>query len=170
MGEILGGPYGFELGAEGWTTTSSDAGITAWRHGPWGNVSAAGFAVAPTYGPLATATLVSPNLPHPGGFAFVEFANKRNTEGGCGCDVMVIEYSVNDGATWKAGHWRWDPDANDWARGVVWDGMNADYPAFTGEKAAILAPAGTLKVRFRFTSDQLLQLEGTYVDDVRIAR
>jgi hypothetical protein len=170
VGATVGGPYGFELGAEGWTTTSSDAGITAWRHGPWGNVSAAGFAIAPTYGPLATATLVSPNLPHPGGFAFVEFANKRNTEGGCGCDVMVMEYSSNDGATWKAAHWRWDADANDWNRSVVWDGLNADYPAFTAEKAAIYAPAGTLKVRFRFTSDQLLQFEGTYVDDVKITR
>jgi hypothetical protein len=170
VGETLGGPYGFELGAEGWTTTSSDAGVTAFRHGPWGNVSAAGFAVAPTYAPLATATLVSPTVPHPGGWAFVDFANKRNTEGGCGCDVMVIEYSSNGGATWKAAHWRWDADANDWARNVVWDGMNASYPAFDSEKAAILAPAGTLTVRFRFTSDQLVQLEGTYVDDVKIMR
>ena len=68
-------------------------------------------------------------------------------------------------------HWRWDADANDWSRSVVWDGLNADYPAFTTEKAAIYAPnPGTLKVRFRFTSDPLVQLEGTYVDDVRITR
>jgi hypothetical protein len=32
------------------------------------------------------------------------------------------------------------------------------------------APAGPLRVRFRFTSDPLVQLEGTYVDDVKITR
>jgi len=48
--------------------------------------------------------------------------------------------------------------------------MNADYPAYSSEQAAFNAPAGPLRVRFRFTSDPLVQLEGTYVDDVKVTR
>ena len=168
-GEVLGGPFGFELGPEGWTTTTTDSlGVTTWKHFPSGNASAAGFAVAP-YGPNTTTTLVSPTIQHPGGWTFVDFANKRNTEGGCGCDVMVVEWSSGGGG-WNAATWRWDADLNDWSLQTAFDGMNADYPAYSAEKAAFNAPAGPLRVRFRFTSDPLVQLEGTYVDDVKITR
>jgi hypothetical protein len=166
-GATLAGPFGFELGAEGWTTTTSDSlGVTTWKHFPSGNASAAGFAVVP-YGPDTTTTLVSPALQHPGGWAFVDFANKRNTEGGCGCDVMAVEWSSN-GGPWNAATWRWDAGVNDWSLQTAYDGMNADYPAYSAERAAFDAPAGSLRVRFRFTSDPLVQLEGTYVDDVRV--
>ena len=169
-GATVGGPFGFELGAEGWTVTTNGAGgLTKWQHFPSGNASAASMAVAPTYTQDTTTTLVSPAFQHPGGWAFVEFANKRNTEGGCGCDVMVVEWSSN-GTDWSAATWRWDADAADWSPQTAFDGLNHDYPAFTGEKVAFDAPAGPLQVRFRFTSDPLVQLEGTYVDDVRIAR
>ena len=168
-GEALAGPFGFELGAEGWTTTTTDSlGVTAWNHFPAGNASAAGFAVAP-YGPDTTTTLVSPTMQSPGGWTFVDFANKRNTEGGCGCDVMVVEWSSN-GGPWNAATWRWDAGADDWSLQTAFDGMNADYPAYSSEQAAFNAPAGPLRVRFRFTSDPLVQLEGTYVDDVKVTR
>ena len=48
--------------------------------------------------------------------------------------------------------------------------MNRDYPGFSAEKAAFKPPAGALYVRFRFTSDELVQYEGTYVDDVSVTR
>jgi hypothetical protein len=170
VGATLAGPFGFELGAEGWTTTTNGVlGVTSWQRFPAGNASAASFAVAPTYTHDTTTTLVSPAVQHPGGWAFVEFANKRNTEGGCSCDIMVVEWSSN-GTDWNAAPWRWDADANDWSPQTAYDGLNHDYPAFTAEKVAFDAPAGPLQVRFRFTSDPLVQLEGTYVDDVRIGR
>ena len=97
----------------------------------------------------------------------MSFANRRNTEGGCGCDVMAVEWSA-DGTTWAPMAWRWDADANDWSNTTTFDGLNADYPAFTAEKVAFKAPAGGVYVRFRFTSDPLVQLEGTYVDDVKV--
>lgn len=57
-----------------------------------------------------------------------------------------------------------------WSASTAFDGLNADYPLYSAEKVAFNAPAGTLKVRFRFTSDPLAQLEGTYVDDVVVNR
>jgi hypothetical protein len=170
VGATLAGPFGFELGTEGWTTaTNGLLGVTTWQHFPLGNASAASMAVAPTYTHDTTTTLASPVVTHPGGWAFAEFANKRNTEGGCSCDIMVVEWSSN-GTDWRAAPWRWDADANDWSDATAFDGLNADYPAFTAEKVAFDAPAGPLQVRFRFTSDPLVQLEGTYVDDVKLVR
>jgi hypothetical protein len=169
-GATLAGPFGFELGADGWTaTTNGLLGLTKWQHFPAGNASAASMAVAPTYTHDTTTTLVSPATQHPGGWAFVEFANKRNTEGGCSCDIMVVEWSSN-GADWNAATWRWDVDANDWSASTAFDGLNRDYPAFSAERVAFEAPAGPIQVRFRFTSDPLVQLEGTYVDDVKLVR
>lgn len=169
VGASVAGPWGFELDAQGWTVATTDSlGATTWKRMPVANASAMSFGVSP-YGPTTTTTLTSPKFDTPGGWTFVNFANRRNTEGGCGCDVMVVEWS-SDGTTWNAAPWRWDVDANDWSASTAFDGMNRDYPAFSAEKAAFKAPAGAVQVRFRFTSDPLVQLEGTYVDDVAIAR
>jgi hypothetical protein len=168
-GATLAGPFGFETAAEGWTVTSTDAlGVTSWKRLPLGNASTFSFGVAP-YLQDTTTALVSPAITTPGGWLFVEFQNRRNTEGGCGCDVMVVEWS-SDGTNWNAAPWRWDDDLGDWSLATTFDGMNADYPLFTAEKVALKPPAGTVKLRFRFTSDPLVQLEGTFVDDVRIGR
>ena len=168
-GAGIAGPFGFETDAEGWTVTTNGAlGATTWRRGPLGADSAFSFSVAP-YLNDTTTTLVSPALTNPGGWVFVEFANRRNTEGGCGCDVMVVEWST-DGTTWVPAAWRWDADLGDWSTQTAYDGLNADYPLFTTEKVALKPPAGSFRVRFRFTSDPLVQLEGTFVDDVRVGR
>jgi hypothetical protein len=168
-GVPVAGPFGFELDAQGWTVTTTDAaGVTTWKRTPLGNTSASSFAVAP-YLHDTTTTLVSPAFASPGGWTFVDFRNRRNTEGGCGCDVMVVEWS-SDGTTWNAAPWRWDADAQDWSASTAFDGMNADFPAFSAERVAFQAPAGQVRVRFRFTTDPLVNLEGTYVDDVSIGR
>jgi hypothetical protein len=168
VGTSLAGPFGFELDAQGWTVATTDAlGVTTWKRAPVANASTFSFGVSP-YAPDTTTTLTSPKFDSPGGWTFVSFANRRNTEGGCGCDVMAVEWS-SDGTTWTPAPWRWDADANDWSTSTAFDGMNADYPAFSAEKAAFKLPAaGPVQVRFRFTSDALLQLEGTYVDDVKV--
>jgi hypothetical protein len=81
---------------------------------------------------------------------------------------MAVEWS-SDGTTWTPATWRWDPDANDWSGQSIFDGMNRDYPGFSAEKAAFKVPAaGSISVRFRFTSDPLVQYEGSYVDDVSV--
>jgi hypothetical protein len=168
-GATLSGPFGYELDAQGWTVTTTDSlGITTWKRMPLGNASASSFGVSP-YASDTTTTLVSPSFTSPGGWTFVNFSNRRNTEGGCGCDVMVVEWS-SDGTTWNAAPWRWDADAQDWTTSTAFDGFNADYPAFSAEKVAFNAPAGSITVRFRFTSDPLVNLEGMYVDDVTIGR
>jgi hypothetical protein len=169
VGATLGGPFGFETDAQGWTVATTDSlGVTTWKRGPLGSSSTFSFSVSP-YASDTTTTLRSPVLSTTGGWTFVSFANRRNTEGGCGCDVMVVEWS-SDGTTWAPAPWRWDPDANDWTDSTAFDGMNRDYPLFSAEKAAFKAPAGALYVRFRFTSDPLVNLEGTYVDDVTVSR
>jgi hypothetical protein len=168
VGTALAGPFGFELDAEGWTVGTTDSlGVTTWKRAPIANASAFSFGVSP-YAPDTTTTLTSPKFSSPGGWTFVNFANRRNTEGGCGCDVMAVEWSA-DGTTWTPATWRWDADANDWTDSTAFDGMNRDYPTFSSEKAAFNVPAaGSIQVRFRFTSDPLVQLEGTYVDDVKV--
>jgi hypothetical protein len=167
-GASVGGPFGFELDAQGWTVSTTDSlGATTWKRGPVGNGSTFSYSVSP-YAPDTTTTLTSPKLTGAGGWTFVNFANRRNTEGGCGCDVMAVEWSADGGTTWTPATWRWDADANDWSDQTAFDGVNADYPGFTVEKAAFKAPAGPVQVRFRFTSDPLVQLEGTYVDDVAV--
>jgi hypothetical protein len=167
-GTTLGGPFGFETDAQGWTTATTDSlGVTTWKRSPIANASAFSFGVSPYAGDTTT-TVTSPRFSSPGGWTFVNFANRRYTEGGCGCDVMAVEWSP-DGTTWTPATWRWDPDANDWTDQSVFDGMNRDYPGFSAEKAAFKVPvAGSVSVRFRFTSDQLVQYEGTYVDDVSV--
>ncbi|MDX6489414.1 MAG: hypothetical protein QOK13_2029 [Gaiellaceae bacterium] len=168
VGTTLSGPFGFETDAQGWTTATTDSlGATTWKRGPLGNTGTFSFSVSP-YASDTTTTLTSPRFSSPGGWTFVNFANRRNTEGGCGCDVMAVEWS-SDGTTWTPATWRWDPDANDWSGQSIFDGMNRDYPGFSAEKAAFKVPAaGSISVRFRFTSDPLVQYEGSYVDDVSV--
>jgi hypothetical protein len=170
VGTSLAGPFGFETDAQGWTVTTSDSlGVTTWKRMPLGaNGSTSSFGVSP-YAGSTTTTLTSPAMSSAGGWTFASFQSRRWTEGGCGCDVLAVEWS-SDGKTWNAAPWRWDVDANDWSSSTAFDGMNRDYPGFSPEKAAFNVPAGTFYVRFRFTSDELVQYEGTYVDDVQVTR
>lgn len=171
VGEALGGPYGFELTAEGWTTTTTDAlGVTTFKRGaPGATGSSTGFGVTP-YTDLVTTTLVSPALTHPGGWAFVDFQSLRNSEPGF--DFLNVEWS-SDGQTWTPAAWKWSSDGNTWVENTGFDGMNRSFPLFSAEKVAFKAPAGTLRVRFRFSSDDLISspaYTGTSVDDIKVSR
>ena len=170
VGASVAGPFGFETDAQGWSAATSDSlGVTTWKRLPLGaNGSTSSVGVSP-YAGSTTTTLTSPAMSSPGGWTFASFQSRRWTEGGCGCDVLAVEWS-SDGKSWNAAPWRWDPDANDWSSSTAFDGMNRDYPGFSPEKAAFKVPAGTFYVRFRFTSDELVQYEGTYVDDVQVTR
>ena len=151
MGETIAGPFTFETGPEGWTTFTT-AAATAWRQGPPGASSSQSFQVAP-YENESLYLLTSPQMEHPGGRALVTFNRRQNTED-C-CDFLAVEWS-SDGALWN---------------GIgAWDAVNPSYPVFDEESIEFAAPAGALFVRFRLTSDQLVNGEGAYVDDVLIER
>jgi hypothetical protein len=169
LGTSLAGPFGFELGPEGWTTAQSGNPLHTWKRAAPGATSGTSFQVTP-YFDESTATLTSPAVDQPGGWTFVDFQNKRDTEPGF--DFLTVEYST-DGTNWSAAKWIWDTATSDWSDRLSFDGQNAGYPAFTLEKAAFKAPAGPLQVRFRFSGDQLISsplYTGVHVDDVAIGR
>jgi hypothetical protein len=171
VGVTLAGPFGFELSAEGWTVQSSGTGVLPnnWERGAPGHNSAISFKVAP-YFDERTTSLVSPAINHPGGWVFVDFMNRRDIEPGF--DFLNVEWS-SDGVSWSAVPWVWSAATNSWRDDLVFDGRNAGHPGFTLEQVAFKPPAGTLFVRFRFTSDQLISsppFEGVYVDNVLIRR
>ncbi|HEV3478615.1 MAG TPA: hypothetical protein VG144_04110 [Gaiellaceae bacterium] len=169
LGEPLAGPYGFELGDEGWTTTQSGNPLHAWKRAAPGHNSGSSFQVTP-YFDESTATLKSPAVEQPGGWTFVDFRNRRDTEPGF--DFLTVEWSV-DGTNWRAAKWIWDTQTGTWSDQLAFDAQNADYPAFALEKVAFKAPAGPLQIRFRFSADQLISAPlytGVHVDDVSIGR
>jgi hypothetical protein len=181
-GVTLGGPYGFELGEDGWTTGASQPAFAAWRRLAPGDLSAVSFAVTPYNTPYpsvdgTTSTLTSPKLEQQGGWVFVDFANRLDSEPNF--DYLVLDWSC-DGLGWNTVPWLWDPAASQWKDtrqaapiGRQLTGQNRSFPLFDAEKAAFKAPAGPVYVRFRFLSDQLFgspQYLGTWVDDVVIKR
>ena len=169
LGVSLGGPFGFELGDEGWTATQSGNPLHAWKRAAPGHNSGSSFQVTP-YFDESSATLTSPAIDQPGGWTFVDFRNKRDTEPGF--DFLTVEWST-DGTNWRAAKWIWDAANGAWSDQLAFDAQNAGYPAFALEKVAFKAPAGPLQVRFRFSADQLISTPlytGVHVDDVAIGR
>ena len=150
VGEVLAGPFGFETGPEGWETFTTDD-VTMWRTSPPGDASGQSFQVAP-YNNEASAVLVSPAFEHPGGLVRVTWAQRLNTEEGF--DFLSLGWAGETRANVVAG----------------FSGVNADYPLFTPQEAVFEAPAGELRIFFRLASDQLVNGEGAYVDNVVIER
>jgi hypothetical protein len=169
-GVSIGGPYGFELTDEGWTTSSTNL-ATGWKRGSPGASSGTSFQVFP-YVDQTTYTLTSPVLTNPGGWVYVNFQNKRDTEPGF--DFLNVEWSTDGGANWNSAPWLWDANTQTWRNDLSISGKNPSFPAFDLEKAAFQAPSGgTLQVRFRLSSDELVSsplYTGAWVDDVAITR
>ncbi|MCI0415803.1 hypothetical protein L0222_23765 [bacterium] len=166
-GVTLAGPFAFELGSDGWTSTID--GPTTWRLGTPGDNSIGSFQVVP-YSDDGDTSLVSPVINHPGGWAFLEFRAARETEPGF--DFMQLEYSSN-GGPWQAVPWVYDRTNNIWRDDMSFDGRNPAYPGFDSEKIAVKASAGTLSFRFRLISDALVSsplFKGISVDNVAIKR
>lgn len=171
LGLTLAGPYTFELSDEGWIvqSTGSVAFEGTWQRSAPGASSAFSFKVAP-YLDERTTALISPPVAQNGGWIFVDFDNRRDTEPGF--DFMTVEWSV-DGATWSSAPWIWNRATGNWSDALAFDAKNVGHPGFALEKAAFKAPAGPLRIRFRFSSDQLISAplyEGVYVDNVVIKR
>ena len=169
LGVPLAGPFGFELGDEGWTATQSGNPLHAWKRAAPGHNSGSSFQITP-YFDESTATLTSAAVDQPGGWTFVDFRNKRDTEPGF--DFLTVEWST-DGTNWRAAKWIWNTATGAWSDQLAFDAQNAGYPAFALEKVALKAPAGPLQIRFRFSADQLFSsplYTGVHVDDVAIGR
>ena len=171
-GVTLGGPYDFELTDGGWTVQSTSANglnLTQWKRTAPGHDSANSFGVSP-YTDESTTSIVSPQLTSSGGWAYVDFWRRQDSEPGF--DFLNVEWS-SDGQVWNAAPWFKDPATSDWTDSRTFSGTNEAYPSFTHETAAFQAPAGALYVRFRFASDQLVSsplYTGVWVDDVRVLR
>jgi hypothetical protein len=171
-GATVAGPFGFELDAQGWTVQSTSANglnLTQWKRAAPGNNSATSFQVTP-YTDESTTSLISPKLSTSGGWVYVDFQRKQDSEPGF--DFLNLEWS-SDGQVWNAAPWFRDPATSAWTDSRTFSGTNETYPAFTHETAAFQAPSGSLYVRFRFASDQLVSsplYQGVWVDDVVIQR
>ncbi|MGH2590300.1 MAG: hypothetical protein ACRDGW_05825, partial [Actinomycetota bacterium] len=157
LGETVAGPFGFELGDEGWTaTTTSDTMF--WRRGAPGHVSSTSFQVIP-YTDQATATLTSPELSLPADSSVVvDWWQHLNIEEGF--DYVSVQWS-SDGQAWNA------------IEGAAFTGLNPDYPDFTQMSVTFVAPAGSLFIRFQLATDQLVSsppFEGVAIDDVTVLR
>jgi hypothetical protein len=167
-GTTFAGPFGFELGTDGWTTQSTSATSTWNRLAP-GATSTISFQNVP-YTDAMTSTLASPVLTHTGGWVYVSFNLQTNTEPGF--DFVNVDWS-SDGTTWNAAKWAWSASTSAWVNNAAFTGMNNSYPAFDAQRVAFNAPAGSLYVRFRLSSDELISspvYTGAAVDDVAIAK
>ena len=169
-GIALAGPFGFELDAQGW-----DDGPVGQ---PAARLEAGGSGSRVDHELPADAVLRrierDPDLT--GGESPRRLGLRRLPQpAGHGAGLRLPDRPVLDERDDLDGRkrWIWDPVTNDWSDQLAFDGQNAGYPAFAAEKVAFNAPAGSLQIRFRFASDQLISsplYTGVHVDDVAIGR
>jgi hypothetical protein len=154
LGKLLGS-YDFETDAQGWIAKSNST-TTFWQRRAPGNNSSESFQVIP-YTDDASASLISPRMAMPArSLVKIQWDERRDTEQ-C-CDFLTLDWS-SDGHVWHS------------ARAI--DGMNPDWPLFTTVSTQFVAPAGSLYLRFRLTSDQLVSSpanSGVAVDNVVVKR
>ena len=83
---------------------------------------------------------------------------------GTPCDVCIVEVSADDGATWT------EVARYDQASDPAWTDNVADPTDWRPAFVELGAWAGRqILVRFRLQSDQLLELDGWYVDNLRVS-
>ncbi|MBW3665694.1 MAG: cell wall-binding repeat-containing protein, partial [Actinobacteria bacterium] len=142
--------FTFETGPEGWTTSTNKI-TTRWQVAPPGDASGQSFQI-PVYDNESTAMLTSPAISHTGGPVKLQWSQRTNSEEGF--DFLNVEWSVG----------------GELYHGLVgFSGMNESYPQFDPHEIAFEAPPGDLYIRFRFSSDQLVNQEGVYVDNVVVS-
>jgi hypothetical protein len=173
-GTAVGGPYDFELTDGGWTASSSNPAFNLWKRAAPGDASALSWQTVPYNGTAQASvatSVVSPKIDWAGGWLYVDFANRLDTEPGF--DYMFVDWSCDGGGSWSTVPWVWDKAAGAWSGSRSFTGQNPSFPLFDQEKAAFKAPAGPVNVRFRFVADDLLgtpPYTGAAVDNVTIKR
>ncbi len=178
-------PYcdNFDTGTVFWNGMASSTGVTAWQLGPpnFGVINSAKSTpnawvtnLTSNYDNNADCELRSPyfDLSSPSANnSTISFWMNRNIE--LGSDGMILEYTVNNGATWQslgAGNpalgtnWYNNNFAGPNFNGPGWDGnsggwVRCDYPL------AILNGTPSVRFRFHFESDFFGVAEGAGIDD-----
>jgi len=154
LGKLLGS-FDFETSDQGWTSSSTSP-AEAWRRLPPGSGSSNSFQLTP-YTNQATATLTSSGVNVPAeSLIKIQWDQRLDTEA-C-CDFFTLDWSIG-GKLWHS------------ATAVA--GKNPAWPNFTTVSTQFVVPKGTLYVRFRLTSDQLVSFPpytGVAVDNVIIKR
>jgi hypothetical protein len=157
---VLGTPYasyGFDDGAQGWTT----GGVPTWTRSSPGqsdgqdDASSSAFGVDQvSYTDNMDATLTSPPIAAPAGPTVLQFWVRHDTEQGF--DFVDAQWS-GDGTTWRTLS--------------SYSGQNQGYPGWSEHTVGFDSPGGQVQVRFRFASDLLVSglsggYQGARVDDV----
>ena len=134
------------------TGGSDPPGPGDWVLRPPGNQSGQAWRVEP-YIDEHTATLVSPQIDHPGGTVKLTWSMAHNTE--AGFDYVTVEWSGADGSG-----------------GTLFgaSGQNAAWPEFDVFERSFVAPPGPLTIRVKMSSDQLVSGIGAALDDVKVER
>jgi len=147
--------YGFETSAEGWTAASKEP-VETWRRAAPGHSSSQSFQVVP-YSDASSVSLKSPSIKLPARSTVqVSWWKTQDTEP-C-CDGLTLDWS-SDGFVWHSVSTKTD--------------QNKDYPNFSQDSVKFVAPAGTLFLRFRLTSDALVSsppYTGVRLDDIEVRR
>jgi hypothetical protein len=149
--------FDFESGAQGWVATSTDAtGAMAWHNGSPGHSGSQSEQVLP-YTQDSAATLSSPRMVLPQNSTVrVSWWKAQDTEPGF--DALTLDWS-SDGRTWFT--------VSNKAE------QSPGFPQFSEDHATFNAPAGSLYLRFRLTSDALIASPpylGVMLDDVVVKR
>lgn len=166
----VAGPYTFEGSQDGWTIESTKNPAVTWRLGAPGAGTSLSSAQVMPYVDQGRTSIISPSINHTGGWLTVGFDTLRDTEPDF--DFMYVEYSL-DGGLWAGAPWLYDAATNTWSDAVRFDGTNAAFPQFSPVRVAFHAPAGELRVRFRFASDLLISsppYTGVAIDNVVIKK
>ena len=145
--------FDFEADEQGWTTKTNNPQMEWKRQAPGSN-SSQSFQVVP-YADESSASLKSPKLTlKQNSLVKVSWDERRDTE--LCCDFMTLDWS-SDGYIWNT------------VRSI--DGQNPDFPQFTNVTMQFVAPAGTLYLRIRLTSDALVSsppYTGVALDNIAI--
>ena len=144
--------FTFESGEQGWTTEGNEQiPADGWERRSPGDGSAWAWHLAP-YQDETDERLISPNLAHPGGIVSLRWRDQREASSS---ESLHIEWSVDDG---------------EWNLAETFVGMAEDNTRFIGRNVVFSAPAGALRVRFRWESHADISplFAGVILDNVRL--
>jgi uncharacterized repeat protein (TIGR01451 family) len=161
--------YTFEADANGWTvatTTSPVPPDSTWVRGAPGagglasngwHVAVGGNPASKGYSDEDETMLTSPPVAFAGAQVGIEFQLARDLEEDF--DFVHVQYSAN---------------GTDWTTAASFTGTNADYPDYEPRDVRFNHPnpGGSLQIRFRFVSDELISSPaylGASVDEVKFA-
>lgn len=163
----------------GWTSQQISGTSNAWVTSTSSPSSAPNSAFIRELTTRSTTALVSPAYAVQTGTAQLSFKNKYNTEPTY--DGMVLEFSINNGATWTdiltgggsfaSGSYNSfiDETTDSFIAGrLAWSGDSGAYVDTLVNLPASLNGQQNVKFRWLFASDTGMTVTGAYIDDVKV--